>query len=545
MGARVTLDITGHDLFCGAGGSTTGFIAAGGVMLVAANHDALAIETHNTNHPSVDHRLTDISQSDPRSFPHADVLIASPECTNQTGAKAHKTRIHLWNRDDPKAQARFAAEERSRATMWDVVRFAEFHRYQVGIIENVLEARKWDLFEPWLLAMHALGYEHRAVYLNSMIAFPTPQSRDRMYVVFWRRGNPAPDLEIRPKAWCAVHGDVEAIQTWKNPLRPWGKYRSQYVYRCPACSAIALPYAWPAASAIDWSLIAPRIGDRQRPLAPATVRRILAGLARYGGAAIVQGAGHTYERAGYYRTWPLWEPLGTQMGTALHGLVVDTAYSGRDDASKVRAVDDPLATQTGRQSASLVTLRGTDAGQIEGSTRPVEDPIGTVSAGGIHHGLLVRGFGEQGGDPGRMVRTTSDPFGALTAHDTTKLLIRQYSGGAEMARPVDAPTGTVTGVDHHALLVDYHGAGKPGRSVDEPHRTMDSRDRYGLVEAGTEIDDCGFRMLEPYEIKRAMAFPDEYVILGTKRQQVKQAGNAVTPPAMNLLVGRSVFGTLG
>ena len=33
-----------------------------------------------------------------------------------------------------------------------------------------------------------------------------------------------------------------------------------------------------------------------------------------------------------------------------------------------------------------------------------------------------------------------------------------------------------------------------------------------------------------------MAFPTDYTILGNKREQVRQAGNAVTPPAARDLV---------
>lgn len=38
-------------------------------------------------------------------------------------------------------------------------------------------------------------------------------------------------------------------------------------------------------------------------------------------------------------------------------------------------------------------------------------------------------------------------------------------------------------------------------------------------------------MLEPYEISAGMAFPKPYIMTGNKREQVKKAGNAVTPPA--------------
>lgn len=38
-------------------------------------------------------------------------------------------------------------------------------------------------------------------------------------------------------------------------------------------------------------------------------------------------------------------------------------------------------------------------------------------------------------------------------------------------------------------------------------------------------------MLEPHEMKLGMAFAHDYVLLGTKREQVNQSGNAVTPPS--------------
>ena len=42
--------LTLTDLFCGAGGSSTGAIAAPGIEVrVASNHWQLAVETHNTN----------------------------------------------------------------------------------------------------------------------------------------------------------------------------------------------------------------------------------------------------------------------------------------------------------------------------------------------------------------------------------------------------------------------------------------------------------------------------------------------------------------
>lgn len=128
------------------------------------------------------------------------------------------------------------AAERSRATMWDVPRFAEYHKYNLIIVENVVEARQWVMWDAWLHAMHNLGYEHKCVYLNSMHALPTPQSRDRMYVIFWRKGNMAPDLNFCPKAYCKSCGkEVESIQSWKNSKKKFGKYRTTiYLSLCHA-----------------------------------------------------------------------------------------------------------------------------------------------------------------------------------------------------------------------------------------------------------------------------------------------------------------------
>lgn len=83
--------ITVTDLFCGAGGSSTGAVMVPGVRVVmAANHWQLAVDTHQANHPTVDHDCADISQVDPRRYPTTDILWASPSCTNHSIAKGIK-----------------------------------------------------------------------------------------------------------------------------------------------------------------------------------------------------------------------------------------------------------------------------------------------------------------------------------------------------------------------------------------------------------------------------------------------------------------------
>ena len=259
---RKSSSLTVTDQFCGAGGSSLGAMAAGAELVLAMNHWDLAVETHNTNFPNTLHDCTDIRACDPRRYPRTDILITSPECMNHSMAKGRKRKqqaqLSLW--EAPKIDP---AAERSRATMLDVPRFAEYHQYECIIVENVVEARDWILFDEWLLMMQKLGYIWEIVYFNSMFAHPTPQSRDRMYVVFWKKGNPAPDLRFTPLAWCACCGkDVASIQSWKNPLKRSGRYGKQYVYRCPDCAGVVVPYYYAAMNAINWQLPIQRISDR-------------------------------------------------------------------------------------------------------------------------------------------------------------------------------------------------------------------------------------------------------------------------------------------
>lgn len=510
--------LTLTDLFCGAGGSSTGAIAVPGVSVrIASNHWDLAVETHNTNHPDADHLCADLSQISPRYFPRTDILWASPECTNHSVAKGRKragAQPDLFGEVLPDAAA-----ERSRATMWDVPRFAEHHRYEAVVVENVVDAWHWEPFRAWLMAMDSLGYEHHIVYLNSMHAQAfgpgAPQSRDRMYVVFWRKGNRMPDFVrvTSPAAVCPECGQVRARQVFKRPDRaPWGRYRSQYVFRCPNVKCrnqVVEPVFRPAAEIIDWSLLGQRIGDRSKPLAEKTLARIRAGIERYWAPLLVEAAGNTYDAAdprhpghgragGYYRAWPVDDPVRTVHTTLSKALVVP--MEGRDGKA-AQSVDGPLRTQTTRNETGLAfiaELRG--GGSV---ARPVSDPLCTVTAAGNHHGLVTTYYGNGG------------------------------------VRPVGEPLATATATERYALLTPTGGTWRNAATpVSEPAPTRTTRENDGIAFGPTiNVEDVLFRMLEPREIKCAMDFPREYVILGNRREQTRQAGNAVTPPAARDLVG--------
>lgn len=571
--------LTVTDLFCGAGGSSSGLVAAGFKVVIAANHWQQAIDSHQINHPETEHSSADISQVNPGYFPRTDVLWASPECTNHSVAKGVKRqRVEneaLFELDGTRPLPDEAAN-RSRATMWDVPRFAEHHQYRAIIIENVVDAYRWIPFPAWLQTMELLGYQHQIVWLNSMHAqgagLPAPQSRDRMYIVFWRTGERKPDVGkwTRPFAVCPRDGRVLAQQVFKK-AEAWGRYRAQYVYRCPKCATVIEPGWLPASSAIDWSIPGERIGDKKKPLAEKTRARIEKGIERYWKPLIVTAAGNTYDGintgSNYLRAYPSDTPMPTQTTSVQHGLAIPPLITdGIHGAGTVQSGDDPMLTQTTAQTKGLAYPPFvTQFRERERSLDPAHDPLNTLVADGaghalVQHALMVPVEGREGKnafpatDPMRTQSTRNEtalvvplrnhgvakpatrPIDTVSAEGNHHALVMRNNTArgdqGQMSTPVTEPLRTLTTAGHQSLLVPYYGASETARPTSDPVGALTTNDRYGLAEGiSLDVDDVLFRMLTPDEIKVGMAFAQDYLLLGTKREQVKQAGNAVTPPA--------------
>jgi hypothetical protein len=114
---------------------------------------------------------------------------------------------------------------------------------------------------------------------------------------------------------------------------------------------------------------------------------------------------------------------------------------------------------------------------------------------------------------------------------------------AELPIKLADPLATaVAGGNHHSVLfslplsssflVGYCGQDNV-RSVSDPMGTLTMLDRHALFAPALtqpRLEDCSFRMLSLAKIGQAMAFPGEYVVLGTGREQVNRYGNAVTLP---------------
>ena len=479
MSKNSSLTVT--DQFCGAGGSSIGAKKAGMEVRLGLNHNALSIDTYSTNNPETDVDCTDISAVDPRRYRSTDILITSPECTNHSLAKGKKR--EYYEKDLFGTVLMDPAEERSRATMWDVPRFAEYHDYNMIVVENVVDAGKWRLFEPWLGTMHALDYEHEVVYYNSMFSWPTPQSRDRMYTFFWKRGNKKPDLEFRPLARClSCQVDVESIQTWKKKLQ-WGRYNKQYFYRCPSCNEKVDPYYYAAFNAIDFTIPSKRIGERKIALKPKTMARVKYGFETFGMHPMIITGRYTSGVACRVKD-AYWDVMPTQPGDASHAVampyLVETAYTHSGDNRSISSLS-AVTTQTTRQTMAVVGFIADMRGKSK--AHELTDPLMCVTASDGHHALI-----------------STDSF-----------------------------------------LTYYYGTSKKASILSDPIGTISTNDHVGLVSGNSDnltIDDLTYRMMRAHEIGKAMAFPSTYIVKGNQKQQTKQYGNAVTPPTMDQFLQR-------
>lgn len=615
--------MTAIDVFAGFGGSSQGIHASGADVLAAANHNAHAISVHSANFPDTEHYRCDLVDTDsadyvdPGDLPAARFAWFSPGCTHHSQANAKK--LYQQGRqsmlpgllDDEFDEAAYANSERSRVTMSCVLRYTAKHSPEIIVVENVVEVCHWGpgrdgtTFRWWLREIQNLGYNVEPLFLNSMFFPPTPQSRDRIYIVAWRKGNRRPNLDYRPAAMCVsetCNGRmVEAVQTWKPrtsawpwSLERWGKYGAQYTYNCPHCRNAVDPVAWPAYTAIDWSNLGPSIAERRemgmKPLAGTTMERIRRGLAKFrngppviipaksvwgvdravtspfstqtgqqdkamavadgmviplrthgtpasiaeqlrtvvsgnvGHALVIKNYG-SIEEAKYRAAHAGLDALGsvtTHPSEAIvtAGVVIPAAGNTheRPGQTRARSLIDQLFTQHGTQAFGfghlpfLTEMRG--GGSIAAGQRQVVDPAHTVTAGGLHHGVVSPGlFAKINGGPGDTAwHLVDEALNTVTGRDTHGLVVLPW---VEQWRsdPVAVTEQLATVMTHlrHALAI--------AEPADWTTITDD------------DLEQVRFRMLDPDpELRRAMAFGDDYILLGNKTQVTAGLGNAVTPP---------------
>jgi DNA (cytosine-5)-methyltransferase 1 len=311
------------DLFCGAGGTSTGAVEAIRALgmspkLTACNHWPVAVATHTANHPDARHFCASLDTLNPRELfapGELRLLWGSPECTNHSRARRGK---HI--------------NEQSRATAWCVTRWADALRPDTVLIENVPEFRNWPSFAAWAACLESFGYR---VDSRILVAadYGDPTTRRRLFVQ-------------------AVRGKRRIV--WPNPTH------------AKAGELLGLKSWIPASAIIDWNLPAQSIASRKKPLAAKTMKRIRDGLEKHGGAMII-----AMEHGG--RSLSIDNPLPTV--TCAKGGAFGLAYLlPQHGGGALRPVTEPAPTVACAGAIALIMeYYGT------GGTRPVSEPLPTVT----------------------------------------------------------------------------------------------------------------------------------------------------------------------
>lgn len=389
-----------------------------------------------------------------------------------------------------------------------------------------------------------------------------------MYVCFWQKGLRKPDIAHRPEAFCSRCDDtIQAEQRFKPrtaawPTARWGKYGDQYIYACPSCGTRVFPIAWPAMTAIDWSDLGSRIGDRDRPLAGKTMERIQRGVDKFGQwppflmpAKSVHGVERRVD-----------EPFVTQttqqelmVVSSFQVVAAGNTFERPGSTCRTRGMDEPIPTQHTTPAHAMVTaptmpfiVKNHGGADPKYRSQPITDPLSTFASSSVTQGLVVPpGFIDdyQGPATGLSVPLTtqvgSETHGLVTA---PYLFTDRGTGTDANPRParlehISNPLSTVSaGGNHHFLLSPVFAKQNGGpadtawHQVTERLNTLLSRDTTCLLmpPSGSmppiDIDDCFYRMLAPLEIQLGMGLPLDFAMWGSARVRVKALGNAVTPP---------------
>lgn len=328
------------DLFCGAGGATTGLedaLAKKGVehVGIAINHWKIAVETMKRNHPAVDTKCMSIEEAVPADLVpggELDILWASPSCTHHSRAKGGKPRSNQLRAQPELILTWLDQIFVRRLIVENVPEFVDWG--PLGSDGLPIKSRVGDCFKAWVAALEARNYVVSWRIVNCA-DYGDATTRRRFFLKAVRRGcgritwpeptyaeNPQPELFGERKRWRGIRECLDLADTGKS------------------------------------------IFGRKKPLSANTLRRIQVGLKRYCG-------------------------MEFQM---------DMLGAGGPDGCRIRSVDEPMVTQHagGNRVALvkpfLVKLRNHE------TVEPIDAPITTVTCSGAHHALctpLV--LGQQGG----------------------------------------------------------------------------------------------------------------------------------------------------
>ena len=573
------------DLFCGAGGTSSGVEKAFvngekcAEVIACVNHDPNAIKSHAANHPHTLHFTEDIRtlelsplvahlEKKKRENPGAFVVLwASLECTNFSRAKGGQPRD---------ADSRTLAEH--------LFRYIEAIRPNWIQIENVEEFMCWGELDEngkpvskdkgssyirWVRHVCRYGYDFDWRILNAA-DYGAYTSRKRFFGQFARKGLPI-----------AFPVPTHAKEVEENSLF--------HVYE-----------KWkPVKDVLDLDDEGSSIFEKKKPLCERTLERIYAGLVKFIAGGKKQHEAwilkyNSMNRQGNYSPPSLDEPCPVVATQNRLGMVkcnfLSKQFSGRPEdknisidrpAGSITTVDHhafitayyggadhnydikkPSATVTTKDRLSIVNPKFLSAFYGNGHNSSVEKPSPTVTtkdrlAMVQPKFILNYRFNNKGSsieEPAPTICTV----GQIGIADC-QFLANEYSGGGQISdiknpSPAVLTTPKQKLVSVNQFLANPWSFRSDGGSIDKPCFTliarMDKMPPYlisterGIGIAVYESDspmtkkvkefmamygivDIKMRMLKIAELKRIMGFPEDYTLIGTQAEQKKFIGNAV------------------
>lgn len=531
------------DLFCGAGGTSTGINSARldgeqcAEVIACVNHDAKAIASHASNHPDALHFTEDIRtlelsplvshlQRCRAANPEAlTVLWASLECTNFSRAKGGQPRD---------ADSRTLAEH--------LFRYIEAIEPDYIQIENVEEFMSWGEVDEngkpisidkgksylrWVRNVKRYGYnfEHRILNAADYGAYT---SRKRFFGIFARKGLPI----VFPEPTHCKNGNKSLFEE----LQPWK----------------------PVREVLDFSNEGRSIFDREKPLSEKTLERIYAGLIKFvagGKNAFMIKYNSVNQKTGKYVPPSLDAPcptVATQNRLALAQVSFLSKQYGGHPYSKNVSVDGPAGTVTAIDHHVFVSVQYGNGYNI-----PTNRPAPTITTKDKLSLVTTRFIANEYSGGGQLSSIDTVNPAVLTNPKQKLVTVCPWimdTNFGNVGASVDVPSRVITANHKQHYLMNPQFA-SPGSSVDDPCFTliarMDKRPPYLIVtESGNvairifETDspmmvrikefmalygiiDIKMRMLMIDELKLIMGFPEDYVLIGTQAEQKKFIGNAV------------------
>lgn len=527
------------DNFAGGGGASTGIeLATGRSVDIAINHDENAVAMHTTNHPDTLHYCESVFDVNPMAATAGrPVGLAwfSPDCRHFSKAKGAKP-----------------VEKSIRGLAWIVIRWALTVRPRVMMLENVEEFKTWG---PLLREMPFISWAER--HLSDFIGppIPTEQRPDperagetfEAFCGMLSGGIPAGHPALAECCeFLGIAADGEQAQQLVAGLgysvdhrelracdfgAPTIRKRFFMVMRCDG-----VPVSWPepthgdpkspavqsgklkawrtAAECIDWSIPAPSIFDRKKPLAENTLKRIARGIQRFvidNASPFIVKCNHTTTKGKYdcFRGQALGEPLQTITKTHGYAIAVPHLTKFRTGATG-QDVTEPLPTVTAGTSkrpggnghalgvveAALTPfLAGNGGSEYQAKPRPLNKPAHTIlkeSRSCVVAPVIARQFGASIGHRADEPSATITAGGGGKSQLVTSTLIQMGYGERPGQQPrvlqLEKPLGTVTAGGGKfglvaANLVKHFGGNYsgPGAAMDAPAHTVTTTDHHGLV----------------------------------------------------------------